>query len=55
MQWDDSPNAGFSTASKTWLPVHENYRQVNVKVGDTSEIYIFQIVSHQLVDIYPNN
>ncbi len=31
MQWDDSPNAGFSE-SKPWLPVHPNYKTHNVKV-----------------------
>lgn len=29
MQWSDAPNAGFSTA-KPWLPVHEDYRTINV-------------------------
>ncbi|MGB0564724.1 MAG: glycoside hydrolase family 13 protein [Spirulinaceae cyanobacterium] len=33
MQWDDSPQAGFSfgQAPKPWLPVHPNYTEVNVQ------------------------
>lgn len=34
MQWDDSKNAGFSTADKTWLPVAADYRTVNVKAEE---------------------
>ncbi len=34
MQWDDSKNAGFSTASTTWLPVAPDYPIKNVKVEE---------------------
>ncbi|XP_076628729.1 alpha glucosidase 2 [Colletes latitarsis] len=29
-QWDDSANAGFSKGNKTWLPVHQNYKTLNL-------------------------
>lgn len=32
-QWDDSPNAGFSTG-KPWLKVNPNYKQYNVKAQE---------------------
>jgi alpha-glucosidase len=34
MQWDDSKNAGFSTADTTWLPVAPDYKTVNVKTEE---------------------
>ncbi len=30
MQWNESKNAGFSTANKTWLPVPPTFKQINV-------------------------
>jgi alpha-glucosidase len=30
MQWNESKDAGFSTADKTWLPIPPSYKQVNV-------------------------
>jgi alpha-glucosidase len=32
MQWTAGKNAGFSTASKTWLPIPESYKTTNVQV-----------------------
>jgi glycosidase len=29
MQWDDSPNAGFSIIVEPWIPVHKNYATLN--------------------------
>lgn len=36
-QWDASENAGFSTASKTWLPVADTYKEVNVDKEEADE------------------
>ncbi|XP_065212266.1 maltase 1-like [Planococcus citri] len=30
MQWDDSKNAGFTSAERPWTPAHPNYWRVNV-------------------------
>jgi alpha-glucosidase len=46
--WDDSKNAGFSNASKTWLPVgdtNNKYKTVNVKAqleAPNSHLKIFK-------------
>lgn len=41
VQWDDSPNAGFSTAPKAWLAVNPNYVEINARqeFGDPKSIY----------------
>ncbi|XP_065224400.1 maltase A2-like [Planococcus citri] len=31
MHWDDTANAGFTTATEAWLPVHPSYWNINVK------------------------
>lgn len=41
MQWDATPNAGFTTATKPWMRVHDNHKQVNAasQVDDPKSIY----------------
>ncbi len=31
MQWDDSPNGGFTTGRKPWLAVNPNYKDINAQ------------------------
>lgn len=43
--WNDGHNAGFSNAAKTWLPVGDNYKTVNVKAQEeatNSHLKIFR-------------
>jgi oligo-1,6-glucosidase len=41
MQWDNSPNAGFTTAPKPWLAVNPNYQEINARqeLSDEHSIY----------------
>jgi oligo-1,6-glucosidase len=41
MQWDSSPNGGFTTAPKAWLAVNPNYKDINAKqeLADPNSIY----------------
>ena len=41
MQWDNSPNAGFTTGSKPWLAVNPNYQEINARqeISDENSIY----------------
>ncbi|XP_044019338.1 alpha-glucosidase-like [Aphidius gifuensis] len=44
-QWDNTTSAGFSKNNKTWLPVHENYKTLNLaaqKLAQNSHYHIFK-------------
>lgn len=37
MQWSGDMNAGFNNKTNiTWLPVHPDYKSINVEVQDSS-------------------
>lgn len=45
MQWCDKENAGFTPATKAWVPVAENYKTANVEVqkaDPTSALYLYK-------------
>lgn len=45
MQWCDKENAGFTPATKAWVPVAENYKTTNVefqKADPTSALYLYK-------------
>jgi oligo-1,6-glucosidase len=41
MQWNDSANGGFTTASKAWLAVNPNYKEINAaqQTADPDSVY----------------
>ena len=43
VQWDDSPNAGFTAAQTPWMDVNENYHEINVaqQLADPDSILNF--------------
>ncbi|XP_037961163.1 maltase 2-like isoform X2 [Teleopsis dalmanni] len=46
-QWNADKNAGFSSAAKTWLPVHPNYKQLNLeaqKLADKSHYKLYKML-----------
>lgn len=48
MQWDESPNAGFSP-SRPWLPVNPNYTQINARQQMEDPDSIFQFYQKLIV------
>jgi alpha-glucosidase len=46
MQWDDSKNAGFSTAGSTWLPVANDSSTKNVKAEENDPDSILNWYQH---------
>ncbi len=47
MQWDDSPNAGFTTG-KPWLKVNPNHTEINVAKDQASPDSIFKFYQNML-------
>jgi len=43
MQWDSSPNGGFTTGPKAWLAVNPNYRDINAKqeAAEPNSVYAY--------------
>ena len=46
MQWDDSLNAGFSTAQQTWIGINPNYVRINVAQQEKDEHSILNFYKH---------
>ncbi|KAI4491482.1 hypothetical protein M0804_002874 [Polistes exclamans] len=42
-QWDSTTSAGFSTSNKTWLPVHFNYKTLNLAVQKNSPVSHYKV------------
>lgn len=53
-QWDSTKNAGFSTASETWLPVGETYQTFNVAVESAGTGNSHLKVYRQLIQMRKN-
>ncbi|XP_014469542.1 PREDICTED: alpha-glucosidase-like [Dinoponera quadriceps] len=42
-QWDNSTSAGFSTNATTWLPVHSNYKTLNLAAQKTATVSHYKV------------
>ncbi|NWV58972.1 SLC31 protein, partial [Malurus elegans] len=48
MQWNGEVNAGFTEGNSSWLPVHFNYRSINVefqKMWSTSKLSLYRALT----------
>ncbi len=54
VQWDDSPNAGFTTGTP-WMPVNPNYKEINAKaeLQDPQSVFYYYKKLIQLRKEYP--
>ncbi|KAK7602272.1 hypothetical protein V9T40_009713 [Parthenolecanium corni] len=48
MQWDKSLSGGFSSNSKTWLPVNPNYWRINVKEQQSKSDSVYNFIKSLL-------
>ena len=51
--WDDSLNAGFSTAEKTWLPIAQDYEEINLAKQKVDARSHFKV--SYIIECYQNN
>ncbi|XP_058791296.1 maltase 1-like [Phymastichus coffea] len=42
-QWDATTSAGFSTNNETWLPVHDNYKELNLAMQKNATISHYNV------------
>ncbi len=54
MQWDSTKNSGFSNAEKTWLPIVENFKTVNVEAEKNDENSMLNFIN-KLVELRNNH
>jgi oligo-1,6-glucosidase len=54
MQWDDSPNGGFTSAGEPWFAVHPNYSEINAKqqLSDSNSVYNY---FKQMIELRKSN
>ena len=48
MQWENSPNGGFTSTSKPWLAVNPNYKDINAKQEESDPDSVYHYFQHML-------